>query len=263
MNILEQIVEKRKVRVSEAKQQISLEEMKEKAEKTAGREPFQFEQSIRKDEMSFILEVKKASPSKGIIANSFPYIGIAKEYESAGASAISVLTEPDFFMGRKEYVSEIGRNVSIPILRKDFIIDPYQIYESKVIGADAILLICSILTSEELNKFHTIATSLGLSCLVEAHNEEEITQAIEVGAKIIGVNNRDLKDFNVSVRHSQNLRGMVPEDILFVSESGIKTREDVMNLEMAKVDAVLIGETMMRARNRLDMLRYLKGEQYE
>ena len=204
--------------------------------------------------------MKKASPSKGIIAEDFPYLDIAKEYENIGASAISVLTEPHFFKGDNKYLEEISRNVDIPVLRKDFIIDEYQIYESKLIGADAILLICSILTKSQLKEYLNIAKELNLDVLVETHDEKEVKIAVEIGANIIGVNNRNLKDFTVNIENSISLRKLVPKDILYVSESGISTREDIKKLEENNINAVLIGETLMRSSNKKMMLDKLKGK---
>ena len=208
--------------------------------------------------MSFICEAKKASPSKGIIAEDFPYVEIAKEYEAGGAGAISVLTEPYYFMGSDEYLMEIRKNVSIPLLRKDFTVDEYMVYEAKLLGADAVLLICAILDDEQLKVYREIADSLGLSALVEAHDEEEVRRAVSAGARIIGVNNRDLKTFTVDINNSLRLRSMVPENILFVSESGIKGETEIKNLSANDVDGVLIGETMMRAgQSRIETLKKL------
>jgi indole-3-glycerol phosphate synthase len=210
--------------------------------------------------MSFICEIKKASPSKGIISQDFRYIETAKEYEAAGAAAISVLTEPDFFLGGNKYLTEIKNTVKIPVLRKDFIIDQYQIFEAKNIGADAILLICAILDFYTLKEFMATARDLGLSCLVEAHDEKEVETALKADAKIIGVNNRNLKNFEVDIYNSIKLRKLVPENKIFVSESGIKTKEDIDILRLNKVDAVLIGEELMKSGNIKEKLRELKGD---
>ena len=200
---------------------------------------FPFEKALRAEGLSFICELKKASPSQGIIAEEFPYLQIAKDYEEAGAAAISVLTEPYWFHGRDRYLTEIQQEVSLPLLRKDFIVDSYQIYESKLIGASAILLICALLNTDTLKGYLDIAHSLGLSALVEAHTEEEVRSALAAGARVIGVNNRNLKTFEVDITTSIKLRGWVPEDILFISESGIKTPQDVARLKANKTDAVL------------------------
>lgn len=257
--ILDKIVDKTKERLSNLKTSRSLNEVRSLAESCIG-EKFLFEKAIRENGVSFICEVKKASPSKGIISEDFPYMQIAKEYEKAGASAISVLTEPYFFLGHDEYLSKISKNVKIPILRKDFMIDEYQIYEAKMIGANAILLICSILDKSQINDFIAIADSLGLSSLVEAHDENEITKALDAGARIVGVNNRNLKTFDVDLNNSIKLRSFVPENILFISESGIKTPDDVKILKENRVDAVLIGETFMRSSNKAEIIRHLRGD---
>jgi indole-3-glycerol phosphate synthase len=254
--ILDEIAAKTK----ERKREISLEEMKAKAQAMDANTGFPFEQALKKEGMSFICEVKKASPSKGLIAPDFPYVQIAKEYEQAGASAISVLTEPEYFKGSNEYLTEISKAVSIPLLRKDFTVDDYMIYEAKVIGASAVLLICAILTDEQLTEYLEVAHSLGLSALVEAHTEEEVERAKKAGARIIGVNNRDLKTFTVDVTTSVRLRNLVPSDTVYVSESGIKTPEDVQKLKENGTDAVLIGETFMRSENKVEALRWLNGE---
>lgn len=257
--ILDEIAKKTKIRVEAAKQKISPEQMKQMAEKEPADTGYPFETALHKQEISFICEVKKASPSKGVIAEEFDHVAIAKEYEKAGANAISVLTEPDYFMGSIEYLREIRKNVSIPLLRKDFIIDEYMIYEAKVAGADVVLLIVALLSEDVLKRYIQIADSLGLSALVEAHDEEEIAIAVRAGARIIGVNNRNLKDFTVDINNGIRLRRNVPEDILFVAESGIKTRTDIEQLEAGKVNAVLIGETFMRSKDKKKMLEELKG----
>lgn len=260
--ILDQLADHARERVAEAKQRISLEEMKQAAlemmAKESVREAFAFEKALRKPELSFICECKKASPSKGLIAPDFPYLEIAKEYEKAGADCISVLTEPKWFLGNDQYLKEIAANVSTPCLRKDFTVDPYMIYEAKVLGASAVLLICSILEKEQLKEYRQIAEDLGLSALVEAHDEAEIAEALEAGARIIGVNNRNLKDFTVDTENSRKLRNRIPKEVLFVSESGVKTPEDVRRLREIGADAVLIGETLMRAADKKAELEYLK-----
>ncbi|MCH5252302.1 MAG: indole-3-glycerol phosphate synthase TrpC [Lachnospiraceae bacterium] len=257
--ILDEIAEKTRARVERAKQEISSEEMKRLAEKENAKTGFPFEKELAKKNMSFICEVKKASPSKGLIAKDFDYLNIAKEYEEAGAGAISVLTEPDYFLGELRYLKEIRKEVSIPLLRKDFTIDEYMIYEAKVAGADIVLLICALLSKDELKNYIDICDSLGLSALVEAHDEEEIRMAVSAGARIIGVNNRNLKDFTVDIHNGIRLRRQVPENCFFVAESGIRTREDIVELEKGKVNAVLIGETLMRSENKKAMLSELKG----
>lgn len=257
--ILDEIAAKTRERTARNAEVLSVEELKQRAYSMECNTGFPFEEALKKDGMSFICEVKKASPSKGVIAEDFPYLQIAKEYEKAGAAAISCLTEPYYFKGRDEYLEEIAKNVNIPVLRKDFTIDEYMIYEAKVLGASAVLLICAILTDEELTRFHKIADSLGLSALVEAHTEEEVRRAIAAGARIIGVNNRDLKTFKVDINNSTRLRKLVPEDIVYVSESGIRDAKDVAALYENHTDAVLIGETLMRAPDKKKALDELKG----
>ena len=220
---------------------------------------FEFEKALRKDGISFICECKKASPSKGLIAEDFPYIDIAREYEAAGADCISVLTEPKWFLGSDEYLKEIAEKVSIPCLRKDFTVDDYMIYEARILGASAVLLICSILSSDQLSAYIMICDRLGLSALVEAHDEKEVKMAIEAGARIIGVNNRNLKDFTVDTQNSSRLRSLIPQDVIFVSESGVKGHEDVVALKGIGADAVLVGETLMRAQDKRAKLAELRG----
>lgn len=252
--ILNKIIESTKKRVLNSKKIMPLESIKTKAENLPKNYKFAFEKALLKDELSFICEVKKASPSKGIINEEFPYIEIAKDYEQAGVACISVLTEPEYFLGSNQYLEEISKSVSIPILRKDFIIDSYQIYEAKIIGASAILLISSILDTEQIYKYIKIADSLGLSVLVEAHTHEEVSKALNAGARILGVNNRNLKNFEVDFSNCIKLRKFVPENIIFVSESGIKNAEDIAQLKENKVDAVLIGETLMKGTNKKALL---------
>lgn len=218
-----------------------------------------FENALKKPGMSFICECKKASPSKGLIAPDFDCLKIAKDYERAGADAISVLTEPTKFLGSDEYLREVSKNVSVPCLRKDFTVDGYMIYEAKLLGACAVLLICSLLEPSELRDHISLCRSIGLSALVEAHDKREIETALMCGAKIIGVNNRNLRDFSVDPSNSASLRSLVPKDVIFVSESGVSTREDVRLLEEAGADAVLVGEALMRADDRALKLRELRG----
>ncbi|MDE7285617.1 MAG: indole-3-glycerol phosphate synthase TrpC [Lachnospiraceae bacterium] len=257
--ILETIAEYAKKRVAEANARHPLAEIKELALSMNSESGFPFEKALSREGISFICECKKASPSKGLIAEDFPYLTIAKEYEAAGASCISVLTEPKWFLGRNEYLKEIAEAVSIPCIRKDFTVDEYMIYEAKLLGASAVLLICSLLPTATLKYYLEICDRLGLSALVEAHDEAEIASAIEAGARIIGVNNRNLKNFSVDLGNSARLRSLVPQHILFVAESGIHCREDVASLEKAHVDAVLIGETFMRSHNKKAMLDELSG----
>ena len=260
--ILDTIVEATKVRVAQEKKVETPETVKAAALALPSDTGFPFEAALRQQDFNFICEVKKASPSKGIIAEHFPYLDIAKEYEVAGAAAISVLTEPDFFKGDKKYLQEIASTVKIPVLRKDFIIDEYQIYQAKMWGASAILLICACLDVPTLTKFRELADSLGLSSLVEAHDEQEVQMAIDCGARIIGVNNRNLKDFTVDVQNSVRLRNLVQDDVIFVSESGLETPKDIQVLRDNNIGVALMGETFMRSPNKIEKLAYLYGPTY-
>lgn len=256
MNILDTIAQNTRERYKEIIKNKPYDEIKAQA-LAMPKGDFEFEKALKGENLSFICEVKKASPSKGVISEDFAYLQIAKEYESAGASAISCLTEPKWFMGSDKYLKEICENVSIPVLRKDFTVCDYQIYEAKVLGAKAVLLICAILDTQTISEYIKICDTLGISALVEAHNEEEIKSAIASGTRIIGVNNRNLKDFSVDVNNSTRYRAIIPKDIIFVSESGIKTHEDIEVLQNNKTNAVLIGETFMKSSNKKEMLREL------
>lgn len=263
--ILDTIAQASRGRVAFEKDKVPLSELKQKIYQNGkivsfhNREAFAFEKALVKKDTAFICEVKKASPSKGVIAEDFPYQRIAVEYERAGADAISVLTEPKYFLGADQYLEEISALVNIPVLRKDFTIDEYQIYQAKVIGADAVLLICSLLDTDTIKQYITICDELGLSALVEAHSEEEVFSAMNAGARIIGVNNRNLKTFEVDLNNSIRLRNLVPKDMIFVAESGIQTANDIQLLKNAGVNAVLIGETFMKSSNKKEMLDRLKG----
>lgn len=257
--MLDEIVEKTKRRVEDAKQIISLDDLKNEVSLMSVDDEFPFKKALSGDDISIIAEVKKASPSKGIIAEDFDYLAIAKEYEDAGASAISVLTEPYFFFGSDDYLKEIAETVNIPILRKDFVVDEYMIWEAKALGASAVLLIVSILDIVQLKKYLDLAHELGLSAIVEAHDGDEIMRALTVGAEIIGVNNRNLADFTVDIENSINLRRCVSGDVIFISESGIKTKEDVARLKENDVDAVLIGETLMKCDDKKEMISEFKN----
>lgn len=256
--ILDTIADYTRERVEAAKKVISLEEIKAAALALPKGE-FEFEKALTSKEISFICECKKASPSKGLIAENFDYLTIAEDYEDAGAACISVLTEPKWFLGKNEYLKEIAQTVSIPCLRKDFTVDEYMIYESKILDAKCVLLICSLLDTAKIKKYIGICDSLGISALVETHDEAEVSSAIRAGARIIGVNNRNLKDFSVDTENSRRIRSIVPKDILFVAESGVKTADDVKTLYEIGADAVLIGETLMRAENKKEKLDELKG----
>ncbi len=257
--ILETIALANEKRYNEIQKRIPLEEIKRRALSMEITAEFPFEKALAKDGISYICEVKKASPSKGVIAEDFPYLQIAKEYEQAGAAAISVLTEPQWFKGDNAYLEEISKSVKIPLLRKDFTVCEYQIYEAKTIGASAVLLICALLDTDTISKWIRLCDSLGLSALVEAHTKDEVKSALDAGARIVGVNNRNLKDFTVDINTCTNLRELVPKDILYVAESGIKTSEDIQNLRNAGVDDVLIGETLMRAPDKKAALKALNG----
>jgi len=270
MTILDEIADKTRLRVAAAKNTTPFEQVQKKAlalvdKKGSGEsgvgsreEMAPFERAIAAHGLSFICEVKKASPSKGVIAEDFPYLQIAREYEAAGAAAISVLTEPDYFLGSDQYLREIAAAVSCPTLRKDFVIDSYQIYEAKLLGAKAVLLICALLDSQTLAEYIKIAGELGLSSLVEIHDESEAEQAVQAGARIIGINNRDLKTFKVDFGVTARLRSLIPAGILTVAESGIKSVEDVRVISGLGIDAALVGESLMRAKDKRQFLAELK-----
>ena len=258
MTILDKLAEHAFERIKAAEKAVPFDEVKSKA-LSLPRGDFAFEKALKKPGISFICECKKASPSKGIIAEDFPYLKIAEEYEKAGADCISVLTEPKWFLGSDEYLREIAERVSIPCIRKDFTVDGYMIYEAKLLGAKAVLLICSILSAEQIREYIGICDSLGISALVEAHDENEVKTALNCGARIIGVNNRNLKDFSVDTDNSRRMRELVPDSVVFVSESGVRTAKDIKKLREIGADAVLIGETLMRAEDKRAKLRELKG----
>lgn len=258
MTILDRLAEYARERTEQAKMKIPLEEIKRQA-LSLPKGSFAFENALKKTGISFICECKKASPSKGLIVSDFPYLQIAKEYEVAGADCISVLTEPKWFLGSDEYLKEIACAVSIPCLRKDFTVDEYMLYEAKVLGASAVLLIASILSENQIKEYIGICDELGLSALVETHDKAEVSSSIKAGARIIGVNNRNLKDFSVDTDNSRRLRELIPRDVLFVSESGVSTSDDVAKLREIGADAVLIGETLMRAPNKKAKLDELRG----
>lgn len=258
MTILDKLADHARERVEAAKEKYSLDEVKARAAALPVGD-FEFEKTLKRPDISFICECKKASPSKGIIAEDFPYLQIASDYEKAGADCISVLTEPKWFLGSEEYLREIAEKVSIPCLRKDFTVDEYMIYEAKVLGAKAVLLICSILTEKQIKDYISICDKLGISALVEAHDDDEVRTAVSAGARIIGVNNRNLKDFSVDTENSKKMRELVPADVIFVSESGVKSAEDIARLREIGADAVLIGETLMRADDKSAKLKELRG----
>lgn len=256
--ILDELAMHAKMRVVEARNREPLSVVRERAEARPFPD-FAFEKALSGPDLAFICEVKKASPSKGLIAPEFPYVQIAKDYEAAGADAISVLTEPRWFLGSKEYLNEIADAVSVPCLRKDFTVDEYMIWSARARGASAVLLICAILDDARLRAFRELADELGLSALVEAHEEREVERALNAGARVVGVNNRDLRDFTVDTGNSARLRSLIPDDVLYVSESGVKTAEDVAQLRAMGADAVLIGETLMRADDKTAKLAELRS----
>ena len=273
MNILNEIAAKTKERIQKEKLEIPEKDLIQMIQKRkvqmllhpeqqsiTSRTPHSFYQTLKKEGMSYICEVKKASPSKGLIAPAFPYLEIAKEYQEAGAAAISCLTEPFYFQGSDRYLQEITAAVDIPVLRKDFTVDEYMIFQAAAYGAAAVLLICAILNDEQLKEYRELAEELGMDALVEAHDEEEAERALKSGARIIGVNNRDLKTFQVDMQNSIRLRKLAPENVVFVSESGIKTSDDIRKLYDNQVDAVLIGETLMRSQDKKAALEELNGK---
>ena len=258
MPILDQLADQARERVAAAKAALPLADLRRPAE-ALPKGDFAFEKAIRKPGMSFICECKKASPSKGLIAPDFPYLEIAKAYEAAGADCVSVLTEPKWFLGSDGYLRDIAAAVSIPCLRKDFTVDEYMIWRAKLLGASAVLLICAILTPRQLGEYLDLCDDLGLAALVEAHDETEIRTALDAGARMVGVNNRNLKDFTVDTENSRRLRTLVPEGVLFVAESGVRDGADVRRLRDSGADAVLVGEALMRAPDRTAKLAELRG----
>lgn len=258
MTILDQLADYARQRTETAKNVVPLEELRRQA-LALPRGNFQFEHALGRDGLSFICECKRASPSKGLIAPEFPYLDIAKTYEAAGADAISVLTEPKWFLGSDQYLQDIARAVSLPCLRKDFVVDVYMIYQAKLLGASAVLLICAILTQAQLQEYLHICDALGLSALVEVHDEGETENALRAGARVIGVNNRNLKDFSVDTHNSRRLRDLIPREVLFVSESGVRDARDVAQLRALGADGVLVGEALMRAADKKAALTELRG----
>jgi len=262
LNILQEIAGRTKERIEARKKVLPPEKIFEMAQEVRTDE-FPFEKALRTKDIAFICEIKKASPSKGVISEDFPYLNIAREYEAAGAAAISVLTEPFYFKGSDRYLQEIAKAVSVPLLRKDFVVDSYMIYEAKLLGASAVLLICAILTEDTLAEYINIAHSLGLSALVEAHSEEEVVMALAAGARVVGVNNRNLKTFEVDITLSERLKRLVPPDIIFISESGIGQPEDIAKLREIGANAALIGESIMRKSDKVTEINRLRGYEYD
>lgn len=263
--ILDELAEYARVRVKRAKEIKSLEEAREEALALAQRErlaepekAFRFERALRREGLSFICEVKKASPSKGVIDGEFPYLEIAKDYEKAGADCVSCLTEPKWFLGSDEIFRQIRAEISLPMIRKDFTVDQYQLYEAKLLGADAALLICALLSPETIREYLEICDSLGMSALVEAHDEAEIASAVSAGARLIGVNNRNLKNFTVDFENSARLRKFIPQDVIYVAESGVKYAQDAARIARIGADAALIGEALMRSGDKRAALAEMK-----
>lgn len=258
MTILDQLAAHARARVAQAKQRLPLEEIRRQA-LALERGDFAFEKALSGPDLAFICECKRASPSKGMLAPDFPYLQIAQAYQAAGADCLSVLTEPKWFLGRDAYLQQIAQSVSIPCLRKDFTVEEYMLYEAKLLGASAVLLICALLTEQELKADLRVCEELGLSALVEVHDEREVQMALRAGARVIGVNNRDLRDFSVHTDTSRRLREQIPREVRFVSESGVRSAEDVAALREIGADAVLIGEALMRAPDKAAKLRELRG----
>ena len=257
-DILKELSDAAALRTAERKKTASLEEIREKALALASEKGFPFEDALRKEGISLICEVKRASPSKGMISEDFDHVKIAKEYASAGADCISVLTEPTRFLGDLQFLEDISKVTSVPLLRKDFIVDEYMIYEAKLAGASAVLLICSILDDDRIRNYLKICDDLGLSALVETHDGTEIERAINCGAHIIGINNRNLHDFTVDINNGMSLRLSIPEGVITVAESGIRDHDDIVKLQKAGFDAALIGETIMRSEDKPDTIRKLR-----
>ncbi len=258
VSVLDELAAHARERVAAKAEECSIDVMREMALRGSPADGGAFERALSKPGLSFICEVKRASPSKGLIAPVFPYLDIARAYEAAGADAVSCLTEPKWFLGSDEIFRDIRRTVGLPMLRKDFTVDPYQLYEAKIMGANAVLLICALLDTQTLAKYLELSSSLGLAALVEAHDETEIRSALDAGAKIVGVNNRNLRDFTVDFENAARLRDLVPPDRLFVSESGVKGPGDAASLKKIGADAALVGEALMRAADKAALLRHMR-----
>ncbi|MDR3314818.1 MAG: indole-3-glycerol phosphate synthase TrpC [Oscillospiraceae bacterium] len=256
--ILDALAAAARLRVAAAKAALPLAALRARAEALPVQAGFPFEAALAAPGLSFICEVKKASPSKGVIARDFPYLEIARSYAAAGAAAVSVLTEPEYFLGSDQYLREIAAAVPLPALRKDFTVDAYQIYEAKALGASAVLLICALLDLPALREYHALADSLGLSALVETHSEAEVETALAAGARVVGVNNRDLRSFQVDLATGERLGALLPPGVLFVAESGVATPADAARLRRAGADALLIGEALMRAPDKRAFLEAMR-----
>ena len=260
MTILDDLASHARVRVETAKRLHPLDELKAlcaaKGKADRGERPF--EAALAKPDLSFICEVKRASPSKGLIAEDFPYVKIAEDYEAAGADAISCLTEPKWFLGSDEVFIEIHHAQDLPMLRKDFTVDEYQLYEAHLMGASCVLLICALLDPATIERYLGICDELALSALVEAHDADEVRRAVAAGARIVGVNNRNLKDFSVDFENARRLRELIPSDVIYVAESGVTGPADVAEVRAMGADAVLVGEALMRARDKRALLEAMR-----
>jgi indole-3-glycerol phosphate synthase len=256
--ILDDIVEKRKIQLMRETEKVSRNEMEILAARVKG-ENKDFYKALKREHISIISEVKKASPSKSVIQPDFHPVEQAVTYEKSGANAISCLTEEHYFQGSSEYLKAIRKEVSIPVLRKDFIFDPYQVYEAKAIGADAILLIAAILDDEKMQSLRELAENLGLECLFEAHDKNEIERISKCRPRVIGINNRNLKTFEVSLENTANLAKEIPDNCVLISESGIRDNNDMKFVRNAGADAVLIGETLMRSEDVAKTIEELRA----
>ena len=261
MNILEKLADLSRERVKSEQERLPESELRTQAKTLGPGNGQAFLAALKKPGLSFICEIKKASPSKGLISPDFPYLEIASAYERAGADCISCLTEPEYFLGSDQIFREVREKVKLPMLRKDFTVSAYQLDQARVMGADAALLIVSLLDPKTLGEYLERCEELGIAALVETHDEAEIRTAVTAGAGMIGVNNRNLKDFTVDFDNAARLRDLIPADCVYVAESGVRTPADAERLRQIGADAVLIGEALMRAEDPAAMLRELKGDQ--
>ena len=257
-NILQTIAAHARTRVAADRAKISLEELKALCQEAGPGHGEQFVSALNRPGLSFLCEIKKASPSKGLISPDFPYLDIARAYEAAGADGVSCLTEPKWFLGSDDIFRQVRRTISLPMLRKDFTVDEYQIYQARLMGANAVLLIVSLLDGETLKGYLDLCRSLGLAALVETHDGQEVDAALNAGAEIIGVNNRNLKDFSVDFSNAARLRDRIPPGVLYVAESGLTGPEDAAALKRLGADAALVGEALMRAPDKGAMLASLR-----
>lgn len=257
--ILDDLVVATKKRIAAEKRIHSLDDLKQQSQKVPTRNPQLIVNKLLEPKLTFIAEIKKASPSKGVIAQDFPYLEIAREYQANKIDMISVLTEPDYFQGNLKYLQQITQEVDLPVLRKDFTIDPYMIYQAKIAQASLILLIVAILSDEQLKDYLKLAKELGLAAIVEVHDETELKRALRAKSEIIGINNRNLKDFSVNFNNSLKLKKLISADIPVIAESGIKTKADIKLLKKAGINGVLIGETFMKAKNKAEIINDFKS----